>query len=154
MAATEQHEYDVITYRTKKSFPGIFRTLFVVSAVVGVVCIGYYLLSGSDSRSDTPAIKKLINSNDLPGHKAVEVSAAAGRQLFGTLCAGCHGKNARGGVGPDLTVSTYKYGRSKSDITKTITDGRPGGMPSFSSRIDREQIENLAEFVRTLGKMP
>lgn len=151
---SDHHEYDVIKYRTKKSFPGTFRILFAVSAVVGVVCIGYYLFSGGNSRPDASAIKKLSGGNNLPGHNAVEVSSAAGRQLFRTLCVGCHGESARGGVGPDLTVSTFKYGRSKLDITKTITDGRPGGMPSFSSRIDKEQIESLAEFVRTLDRMP
>lgn len=138
----------------KKKSPRVFRILFAVLAAAGVICMGYYLLSGWNSRSGSSARRKTQDSTTQPGHKAVEDRTAAGRQLFGTLCAGCHGKSARGGVGPDLTVSTYKYGRSRLEITKTITDGRPGGMPSFGSQIDKEQIESLVEFVRTLDRVP
>ena len=67
-----------------------------------------------------------------------------------SLCAACHGESAKGGVGPDLTVSKYKYGKARLDITKTISEGRPGGMPSFSSQIDKEQVEGIVEFVLTL----
>lgn len=151
---TGRHERDESNYREEKKSRSVLRILFAVLAAVGVVCVGYYLFSGWDFRAVSSAVRKTQDSNTQPGHKTVEERVAAGRQLFGTLCVGCHGKSARGGVGPDLTVSTYKYGRSKSDITKTITDGRPGGMPSFGSRVDKEQIESLAEFVHTLGRMP
>ncbi|MDD2581530.1 MAG: c-type cytochrome [Desulfuromonadaceae bacterium] len=138
----------------KKNTRSDLRILLAVLAVVGVVCVGYYLVSGWNSRPGSSAVRKTLDSNTPPGHKAVEERAAAGRQLFGTLCVGCHGKSARGGVGPDLTVSTYKYGRSRLEITKTITNGRPGGMPSFGSRVDKEQIESLVEFVITLNRVP
>ncbi|MDD2271720.1 MAG: c-type cytochrome [Desulfuromonadaceae bacterium] len=161
---SEQHEYDGITYRKEKSSPGIFRILFAVLVVWAVIFMGYYLFSGWSSQSEADAVKKERDSRKLAAHKTAEVTlagaagsghtveayVAAGKKLYGNLCVACHGENAKGVVGPDLTVSTYKYGKSRLDITKTITEGRPGGMPSFSSQIDKEQIEGLVEFVLSL----
>ena len=161
---SEQHEYDGIKYRAEKSSPAVFRILFAALAVWGVIFIGYYLFSGWSSQSEADAAKKARDSQKQTAHKAVEATGAAyqgsgdkveayvaaGKKLFATLCVSCHGESAKGGVGPDLTVSTYKYGKSRLDITKTITEGRPGGMPSFSSQVDKEQVESLVEFVLTL----
>lgn len=159
---SEQHEYDGIKYREEKKSPGAFRILFTALAVWGVIFMGYYLFSGWSSQAEADAAKKARDSQKQAAHKAVEATGtaggghkveayvAAGKKLFGSLCVACHGEGAKGGVGPDLTVSTYKYGKTRLDITKTITEGRPGGMPSFSSQIDKEQIESLVEFVLSL----
>ena len=161
---SEQHDFDGIKYREEKSSPGAFRVLFIVLVVWAVVFMGYYLFSGWSSQSEADAVKKERDSRKQAAHKTSEVTlagaagsghsvetyVAAGKKLYGSLCAACHGESAKGGVGPDLTVSTYKYGKSRLDITKTISEGRPGGMPSFSSQIDKEQVEGLVEFVLTL----
>lgn len=161
---SEKYEYDGIRYREEKSSPGIFLILFTVLVVWAVIFMGYYLFSGWSSQSEADAAKKVRDSQKQAAHKTVEATAAgtaggghkvetyvaAGKQLFGTLCVSCHGESAKGGVGPDLTVSKFKYGKSRLDITKTITEGRPGGMPSFSSQVDKEQVESLVEFVLTL----
>lgn len=161
---SEQHEYDGIRYREEKSSPGVFRILFAVLTVWGVIFMGYYLFSGWSSQGEADAAKMARDSRKQAAHKAVEATAAgtagggdkieayvaAGKQLYGTLCVSCHGENAKGGVGPDLTLSKYKYGKSRLDITKSISDGRPAGMPSFSSQIDHEQVESLVEYLLTL----
>lgn len=161
---SEQHDYDGIKYREEKSSPGVFRILFTVLAVWGVCYMGYYLFSGWSSQAEADAAKKARDDKKQSAHKAVEATAAAtsggghkveayvaaGKQLYGNLCAPCHGESAKGGVGPDLTVSKYKYGKTRLDVTKTISEGRPGGMPSFSSQINKEQVESLVEYVLTL----
>lgn len=162
---SEQHDYDGIKYREEKSSPGAFRILFIILAVWGVIYMGYYLFSGWSSQGEADAAKKARDTQKQVAHKTVEATGgtyqgtsghkvetyvAAGKQLFGNLCAACHGESAKGGVGPDLTVSKYKYGKARLDITKTISEGRPGGMPAFSSQINPEQIESLVEFVLTL----
>jgi cytochrome c oxidase cbb3-type subunit 3 len=161
---SEQHEYDGIKYREEKSSPGVFRILFTVLAVWGVIFMGYYLFSGWSSQSEADAAKKVRDSQKQAAHKTIETTGAgyagsghkveayvaAGKKLYGSLCAACHGESAKGGVGPDLTISTYKYGKSRLDLTKSIAEGRPGGMPSFSSQADKEQVESLVEFVLTL----
>lgn len=162
---SEQHEYDGIKYREEKSSPAVFRILCSVLGTWGVIYMGFYLFSGWSSQSEADAAKKVRDNQKQVAHKAVESTGAeyqgtsshkveayvaVGKKLYGTLCVACHGENAKGGVGPDLTISKYKYGKSRLDLAKTISEGRPGGMPPFSSQIDKEQIESLVEFVLTL----
>ncbi|MBC7961398.1 MAG: c-type cytochrome [Steroidobacteraceae bacterium] len=161
---SEQHDYDGIKYRDEKRSPGIFRLLFLALVVWGTIYTGYYLFSGWSSRSEADAAKKMIDDQKQAAHKAVEATVdgtsgsghkvetylAAGKQLFGDLCAACHGETAKGGVGPDLTVSKYKYGKARLDFAKSISEGRSGGMPAFNSQISKEQVESLVEYVLSL----
>ena len=161
---SEQHDYDGIKYREEKSAPGTFKILFTVLIVWGIVYMGYYLFGGWSSQGEADSVKKARDSQKQAAHKAVEQTSAeykggnhkvetyvaAGKQLFGSLCAACHGESAKGGVGPDLTISKYNYGKTRLDVAKSITDGRPGGMPAFSSQIGKEQVESLVEYVLTL----
>lgn len=161
---SEQHDYDGIKYRDEKRTPRIFSILFVVLVVWGGIYMGYYLFSGWSSQSEADAAKKARDDQKQAAHKAVEAAVdgasgrghkvetylAAGKQLYGNLCAACHGESAKGGVGPDLTVSKYKYGKARLDIAKSISEGRPGGMPAFSGQVSKEQVESLVEYVLSL----
>ena len=66
------------------------------------------------------------------------------------LCAACHGMQARGGVGPDLTATRFKYGKTKAALEKSIAEGRSGGMPAFSSHLKPEEISLLADYLLSL----
>lgn len=160
---SEQHDYDGIKYREEQKSPGIFRVLLTVLIVWGVAFMGYYLFSGWSSQSEADAARKARTAmtqaaheatEATTGHKpkgdAIETYVAAGAQLYKNLCVSCHGENAKGGVGPDLTVSKFKYGKSRLDLEKTIEEGRPGGMPAFKGQIKKEQVESLVEYVMTL----
>jgi len=161
---SEQQDYDGIKYRDEKSSPRIFRILFSVLVVWGVIFMGYYLFSGWSSQSEADAARKAQTEKRQAAHQAsepagsskpgggdkVESYIAAGKQLYANLCAACHGENGKGSVGPDLTASSYKYGKSRLEITKSISEGRAGGMPAFNSQIDHEKIEALVEYVLSL----
>ncbi len=162
---SNQHEYDGIKYREEKKSPAVFRILFLVLVVWGVIFTGYFLFSGWSSQTELDVARKAIAEKKQVAHKSVEATGgeyqgtsahkvdsyvAVGKKLYGNLCASCHGEGGKGGVGPNLTISKYKYGKSRLDITKTISEGRPGGMPAFSSQTDKEQVESLVEFVLTL----
>ncbi|NJD39155.1 MAG: cytochrome c [Geobacter sp.] len=70
---------------------------------------------------------------------------------FDELCAACHGKKGRGGgVGPDLSASRYKYGKERNRIIISISNGRPGGMPGYSSHLSAEDIAGLADYLISL----
>ncbi len=75
---------------------------------------------------------------------------ARGKSLYAALCVACHGRDARGNVGPDLTVSHFKYGRSRAVIERTIMSGRPGGMPAFGSQLKQDEIASLADYILSL----
>jgi cytochrome c oxidase cbb3-type subunit 3 len=155
---SEQHDYDGIKYREEKQSPGIFRILLTVLIVWGVAFMGYFLFfSGWSSKNEADTAiklkaskKQIVTGTTDPQHTdehKVAVYVAAGKQMFGKLCASCHGEEAKGSVGPDLTKPKYKYGDKYADISKSITEGRPGGMPAFGSQIDHEQTEGLVQFL-------
>ena len=60
------------------------------------------------------------------------VDVSAGQKLFQKSCTACHGENAKGGRGPDLTSGEWRFGRSDEAILKNILQGIPGTeMPAF-----------------------
>lgn len=79
--------------------------------------------------------------------------AAAGKTLFtGKLgCYGCHGQAGGGGMGPSLADKTWIYGGTEADITTTITDGRPGGMPAFGANASEQEIADVVAYVMSLS---
>jgi len=63
-------------------------------------------------------------------------SLESGRSLFQKNCANCHGANAKGGRGPDLTTGHWRYGGSQPDLLKNIREGITGTqMPAFAMSI-------------------
>jgi len=161
---SEQHDYDGIKYREEKSSPSIFRILFAVLVIWGVIFMGYYLFSGWSSQSEADAARKARDDKRQAAHQATEATGAskseggdkvesyivAGKQLYANLCAACHGENGKGTVGPDLTASTYKYGKTRLVIARSISEGRPNGMPAFNGQINPEQVESLVEYILSL----
>ena len=57
---------------------------------------------------------------------------SAGQRLFQKSCTSCHGGNAKGGRGPDLTTGDWRWGGSNSAILQNILSGIPNTqMPAF-----------------------
>ena len=161
---SEQNDYDGIKYREEKSSPAIFRILFAVLVIWAVAFMGHYLFSGWSSKTEVDIATRALADKKQAAHKTVEATGdgqqgsghkveayvAAGKQLFANLCVACHGENGKGTVGPDLTASKYKFGKTRLDIAKSISGGRPGGMPAFNGQINPEQVEGLVEYVLSL----
>jgi putative heme-binding domain-containing protein len=78
---------------------------------------------------------------------------AQGERLFQVHCAGCHGPKGEGGEGPTLATPTLVRAPTEESLVKVIAEGIPGTeMPR--SRLDQEQIKQIAAFVRQLGQSP
>lgn len=73
-----------------------------------------------------------------------------GKKVFAERCVSCHGVDARGLIGPDLTRKDFTYGKTEAALIKTIAKGRPGGMPAFADNLSRDQIKCLAQFILSL----
>lgn len=76
----------------------------------------------------------------------------AGEKLFDAKCADCHGGDAMGQSGPDLTDDAWIYGGSDAAVFETIANGRKGGMPSWRSELSRDDIWKVMAYVRSLRK--
>ena len=79
-------------------------------------------------------------------------SVEQGRQLFIQMnCAGCHGFDAKGGVGPDLTDTYWRYGGTPAAIYKSIYEGRPQGMPAWGRALPPDSIWLVVAYIQSLG---
>jgi cytochrome c oxidase cbb3-type subunit 3 len=77
-------------------------------------------------------------------------AVAAGKVLFGKMnCAGCHGYDLAGGMGPDLTDDSWLYGGRPGEIFHTISEGTPRGMPSWKGQLTPDQIWQLVTFIQS-----
>jgi cytochrome c oxidase cbb3-type subunit 3 len=75
-----------------------------------------------------------------------------GQELFvGMNCAACHGYDLKGGMGPDLTDTYWRYGGSPAAIYKTIFEGRPQGMPAWGRTIPPALIWKVAAYIESKG---
>jgi len=85
-----------------------------------------------------------------PERNAFDVNE--GKRLFRWFnCNGCHATGGGGGYGPALSDGRWRYGHTLDDITATIRDGRPNGMPAFGARVRDDQLRQLAAYVRSLS---
>ena len=75
-----------------------------------------------------------------------------GHQLFIQMnCAGCHGYGAKGGMGPNLTDTYWRYGGVPAAIFKSIYEGRPQGMPAWNPALPPQTIWQLVAYIESLG---
>ena len=80
-------------------------------------------------------------------------SRAAGRQLFVWFnCAGCHGIEGGGAIGPPLRDADWIYGSEPANIFQSIAQGRPNGMPAYGGKIPDTDIWRLELYVRSLAE--
>ncbi len=110
-----------------------------------------------------PLVKETHIPNPLSGDAAAVKQGAA---LYKQHCSACHGDNGAGGIGPSLTDKTFLYvaGDMPDDDyfevinngtqPNMVEDGRTakGGMPSFSSTLDKNKIWALVSYIRSLQR--
>jgi mono/diheme cytochrome c family protein len=97
---------------------------------------------------------------------ATPESIAAGQKTYQTLCAGCHGKDAKGGITisviedrggnqpPDLTDDTWDHGSSDGEIFTVVKKGIAPEffMVPWEGRISDEEIWNMVNYVKSLSQ--
>jgi mono/diheme cytochrome c family protein len=88
-------------------------------------------------------------------------SIATGKQVYTRYCAVCHGSNAEGGSGsdisppaPDLTDKDWKRGSTDGEIFSVIKNGVPPdlAMEPWGDRIKDPDIWNVVNYIRSLAK--
>ena len=97
------------------------------------------------------ALTSFARADGLKNPFALEPEiAAAGKQLFDTQgCVACHGNNARGAVGPDLTDDEWLRAPSDEMVFNTIKNGRSGTLMSpFKNAMTDDQIWKLVTYLR------
>lgn len=87
-------------------------------------------------------------SNPLAGDKeAVE----QGRVMFRGRCAVCHGIDAKGYRGTDLTTGEWMHGGSDADLYRTISRGVPGTEMPGGPNLSDDEVWMLVAYLRSLA---
>jgi len=88
------------------------------------------------------------NSVKLTTEKAV---LAEGEVIFRQNCTPCHGMQAQGVIGPNLTDDYWLHGGKINDLFKTIKYGVPTtAMQSWEGHLMPKQIAAVANYVKSL----
>ncbi len=100
------------------------------------------------------------NAKTVNPVKSSAESIAAGKTLWSTHCASCHGKTGLGDgnkaaqlktTPPDFTKAAF-HAQSDGSLFYKVAEGRDD-MPSFKKKIpEQEDIWNLVVYMRTLKK--
>ena len=150
----------------------VFRTIMLIVVVAAISAVGTswfvnrrladarltmaQLNGGAVPQDPLGAVAgaaKQQTSRDIANPLAGDpVAIAEGHRLFVSMnCAGCHGYNAKGNMGPDLTDTYWRYGGTPKDIYQSILDGRPQGMPEWGVALPKQSIWQLVAYVSSLG---
>ena len=160
-----EHDYDGIR-ELDNDLPPWWKWGFVVTIVVAFVYVGYYQLWGGPNQIDeykASVAKAEIEMADYlakSGEKIDETNVklitdptalSTAKALFANTCAACHGADAGGSVGPNLTDEYWLHGGSLQDVFKSIKYGwKDKGMPAWDKNLSAKQIQDLANFVESL----
>jgi mono/diheme cytochrome c family protein len=123
----------------------------------------------SDGRCGSSGASRVASSWRWPGSLALcallavgchhsEVDAADtqnAEQIFGTVCARCHGADGEGGVAPvggnaprNFCDAAFQASRSDADLALVIHQGK-GGMPAFGNLFSDGVVAGLVHKVRS-----
>ena len=81
---------------------------------------------------------------------------ATGREAFATTCAACHGDQAQGVIGPNLTDNQWLHGGAPTDIYTAIRAGitsdqaliqGSAGMPAWGPQLGEERVRAVVAFL-------
>ncbi len=128
--------------------------------------IAYIQVIGTSvKKAPAPTAQPLVKETHIPNPLAGDAAAIRqGAALYAQHCSACHGDNGQGSIGPSLTDKTFFYvaGDLPDDDyfevinngtqPNMVEDGRTakGGMPSYSSTLDKNKIWALVAYIRYL----
>ncbi len=160
------HDYDEIQ-ELDNPIPAWFNWLFYGSVVFAVVyMLNYHVFNLGKLQDEEYAIEMkqaevakeayLAKSGNAIDENSVKIdkSAAvldAGKAVYAQNCVACHGQNAEGVVGPNLTDDYWLHGGKIGSVFKTIKYGVPEkGMIAWEKQLSPKQISDVSNYIESL----
>lgn len=149
--------------------PGWLMAIWWGSLIFSVLYLGFYALAFGPSSmeaeyraaevTDLARLQVYYDANPVvpPSTEGLlagaqdEVILAVARERFAKTCASCHGENAQGLIGPNLTDEFWLHGGTVSEIFTSVVKGIPAkGMPPWGRAIPPEELSALISYIRSL----
>lgn len=160
------HDYDDIQ-ELDNPIPAWFNWLFYGSVIFAFIyLLNYHVFNLGKLQDEEYAIEMkeaevakeayLAKSGNVIDENNVKLDAgegvlSAGKAVFAQNCVACHGQNAEGIVGPNLTDEYWLHGGKINDIFKVIKYGVPEkGMISWEKQLTPKQISDVANYIESL----
>jgi len=162
------HELDGIK-EYDNPMPGWLMAIWWGSLIFSAAYLMFYALSfgeGSmeaeyrgETQTALAAVQAYHNANPLvpPAPAALLAGAKDPAVLtlasarFARTCAPCHGEQAQGLIGPNLTDNRWIHGGSVEQIFQTVANGwPPKGMPPWGRTLKPEELSALVSYIRSL----
>ncbi len=159
------HEIDGIIELNHPA-PYWWQILFYLTSVWALGYGAYYLLGPGELQSQELAAKlaSIAAKQVVPSvsfeEEGIELRAiyadpaglAKGSQVYAKNCVSCHADDGGGGIGPNLTDSSWIHGDgSLHSILKIVREGvSEKGMPPWGPILAREETLRVSAFVRSL----
>ena len=159
------HSYDGIE-EYDNPLPGWWKWLFVVSILYAPIYIMFYhggapgrltedaygIALAENTRLQFAEIGELDPTADtITEYMAKPSWVKVGQSVFKANCISCHGREAEGKVGPNLTDDLYKNVNNIEDIAKVISKGAgAGAMPKWENRLHINEIVLVSSYVASL----
>ena len=162
------HELDGIK-EFDNPMPGWLMAIWWGSLIFAAAYLIFYALSfgegsmESEYRAQTQqslaGVQAHFDANPLVAPTPAELLAGAkdptvlemGAARFSRTCASCHGAQAQGLIGPNLTDDRWIHGGSVEQIFQSVAKGWPAkGMPPWGRAVKPEELAALVSYVRSL----
>jgi putative heme-binding domain-containing protein len=119
-----------------------FRLRVLFAWLVPVTVVASVVAHVPAQETATPTVNPLAGDK-----KAIE----QGRIMFRGRCAVCHGIDAKGYRGTDLTSGEWMHGGSDADLFRTISRGVPGTEMPGGPNLSADEVWMLITYVRSLA---
>ncbi len=167
------HELDGIK-EYDNAMPGWLMAIWWGSLLFSAGYVMFYALSFGEGTMEAEyrqqtqqavtSVQAYFDANPLVPPKPAELLAGAaneavldaGASRFSRSCAACHGEQAQGLIGPNLTDERWLHGGSVEQIFQTVAKGWPAkGMPPWGRALRPEELSSLVSYIRSLqGSAP
>ncbi|MEJ2614753.1 MAG: cbb3-type cytochrome c oxidase N-terminal domain-containing protein [Ignavibacteriaceae bacterium] len=160
-----EHDFDGIKELDNR-IPPWFNYLFYGTIIFGIIyMLDYHVLKTGKlpaqeyqeemhmaalQRAELIKSGALVNENNVT--LLTDASALSeGKDIFKVNCVPCHGENAQGIIGPNLTDRYWIHGGGIKNVFKTIKYGVPSkGMLTWEGKLNPREIQEVASYVISL----
>jgi cytochrome c551 len=128
----------------------VTKAVLKVVQVLAVLCAAAFVVALFANEPDPPEAPRAQPAAEGGADAGEEPAGIDGAAVYSDGCAGCHGANGQGGVGPRLADGrVVERFPDIDDQIAVVTDGR-GGMPSFDGRLSADEIAAVVDYTRAL----